>query len=629
MQTFRFDAPADTWWIELQLSDLAVALGQEKDLTVSYGLHSVWKWHRRELTISTFWESLGLADRVWAQKADIYLRALGNRLWTQPDVMAQAWKDALDTRFPKLARQLLCAAEDARLARLLAAQRPGTVPALRVRAAAYGRLLEQNRRSRERDGRLADLLFSDVYLMLHDLTPKTTGDWLNSPDMRGFVERVTEARTSADVVAALFSWICAPDFPLPRTNVADTSYDWFAFDFDEAATEVSVQRFVADTPAAAKQQGKLQDAADTDEQRQEQLEIWTQEQNTRASAAYAMENQENQSVPHATGGAREGDDNPDSVIVRRGRADAGVHPDSGEPEENTDVQLVREMGDDVLAVGVKVVPRGLPDSSAEDKVRAWAASTRMASRKLVKLFHRVLLHEMRARQQNTRHGRLDKRLTRLVTEQNPRLFYHKSDANQRFDVAVQLLVDCSGSMYERLEGMKPTLFLFHDTLRQLGIPHDVCGFWEDTIHTATASATQPVTHLLHVITFQDGMQKDVARYLDLLQPQLDNRDGHAIRLVGQQLYARQERQKWLLVVSDGEPAAENYRDAVKDTKNAIRWLQAKGIYVMHLCLAHADDLQTLETLKQLYGAGCVVVRDVDEFPVAMERALALMIRTTI
>ncbi|MFB5189389.1 hypothetical protein [Alicyclobacillus fastidiosus] len=629
MQTFRFDAPSETWWEQTQLADLAVALSRTPDLKVLYGMHSVWRWETPSVTISTFWESLASAQRMKAQKADVYLRAVGNRLWTQRATMQRAWWEASTTRFPKLTQQLLCAAEDARLGRFIAKARPGAKLALQWRCACYGRLLQQNRANRERDHHRIDLLFTDAYLLLNDLSSTHTmgtGDVMEQT-LTEFASSVAVAGSTADVTLATLALVRAVERFDSADGLRDTGYDWFDFETGDFVPEPKNVEQEQERQPDARRHDPLKDAQQAKEQRREQIEVWTQEQNSQATGAFSMENQENQSVPAIDQGAREGEDTPDSVITRRGLSNSGALEDDGEADEDTELRLEATPASvQSDTIGVRYVERHRPGPDTEQKLAVWESETKAAQRKLAKLFDATLLHLMQARQENTRHGHLDKRLTRLWTEEHPRLFYHKSNQSKWFDVAVQLLVDCSGSMYERLEAMKPTLYLFHKTFSQLHITHDVCGFWEDTLSTSVDAEAQPVTHLLHAILFSDDSRTDVAPYIDLLEPQLDNRDGYAIREVGEQLLRRQERQKWLIVVSDGEPAAEAYRDAIIDTTNAIRALEAKGVHILHLCVVSPGDTHTPEMLKQMYGEGCVVVHDVSQFPAAMERALSQVIR---
>ena len=66
----------------------------------------------------------------------------------------------------------------------------------------------------------------------------------------------------------------------------------------------------------------------------------------------------------------------------------------------------------------------------------------------------------------------------------------------------------------------------------------------------------------------------------------DNRDGFAIRWMADRLAARQEKHKFLLVFSDGEPSAFGYdRNGILDTAEAVMETEKKGISVIHLFLS--------------------------------------------
>lgn len=634
MQSFRFDNPYDTWWTETQLADLAVALSRTARLRVSYGLHSTLNVQTPELVISTFWEVLPEHERLLVQKADVYLRAVGNRKWTDWTVLQSAWQVAENLQFPQLARQLLCVAEDDRLSRRIVEERPGTNAALQARGSNYARLFHENRANRMRSHQLADVMLGDAYQALCSSGEEQTSVLLPSSGPSGpwtehialFLRSIRQSKATVQIVDAVFQFV----EQIAREGLAthDASYDLFACAFGENLRQPVVPDTHPTEPQTPPRQQNqtTRDASTDDSERREEMEVWTQAQESNAPGALSMELNSEQSSPSAGVTARFADDKPTSLTVRRGQSDSGQYEDFGEADEETGLAAAStnkaSAADDV---GIKLVSREPISEVSRQKVSQWDHDTEAVRRKLRKQFHQMLLHRMQARNQNTRHGRLDKGLTRLVTQTHPRLFYHKSSKDKLFDAAIQLLVDCSGSMYQRLEAVKPMIYLFHETLRSLQIPHDVCGFWEDSIRLSANDVDKPVTHLQHVIEWQDGWQRNVSGYIDALTPGLDNRDGFAIRKVGEKLLARQEKQKWLLVISDGDPAAEDYRDAVLDTKNSIRSLVIHGVHVLHLCIAQADDALMVEALKQMYGSQCVVVPGIDELPNAMERAMSTMI----
>lgn len=58
-----------------------------------------------------------------------------------------------------------------------------------------------------------------------------------------------------------------------------------------------------------------------------------------------------------------------------------------------------------------------------------------------------------------------------------------------------------------------------------------------------------------------------------------NKDGFSIRICAQELLKRPERDKILLVLSDGQPTDYTYINPETDVKNAVKWARSKGIFV--------------------------------------------------
>lgn len=58
-----------------------------------------------------------------------------------------------------------------------------------------------------------------------------------------------------------------------------------------------------------------------------------------------------------------------------------------------------------------------------------------------------------------------------------------------------------------------------------------------------------------------------------------NKDGFSIRICAKELLKRPERDKILLVLSDGQPTDYTYIKPETDVKNAVKWARSKGIFV--------------------------------------------------
>src|SRR5699024_2279287 len=127
--------------------------------------------------------------------------------------------------------------------------------------------------------------------------------------------------------------------------------------------------------------------------------------------------------------------------------------------------------------------------------------------------------------------------------------------------------DCSASMHNKMEETKRGIVLFHEVLKQLKIPHSIVGFWEDA--NEVKKNYQPnYFHLIH--THADFPSQTSGAKIMQLEPEEDNRDGFSIRIMTEDLAKRREKHKFLLVFSDGEPAAANYdQNGIVDTNIAV------------------------------------------------------------
>lgn len=646
MRMFRFDNAYESRWMEIQLRDLAVALCQTKILNVDFRVLSLWSPRTRTLTISTLFESLSARTRMQVQKSDVYLRAIGNRQWTNFADVQWFHRQSGQFKHPQFVRQLFCAWEDFRLMSQIAAVRPGTVPEFQARVDVYAKWLLANREKRKRDGAFLDVLFTDLYIHLHK--PYLSG---------ALIQRdTTAAASSAEewVISAVHHAYMFWD-PLPMNStlaVVEAVIDYYqSLKFDEhmRVTDMSTNVFDMDwsgdvSTTMPEDEEKVVQRRDsrksesistdghTDNADAQDMESWNERSESDAPGAFLMNHEQNEASPVGGTQTRVGNDDVEAFTTRRGHAGKGRQEEDDYGEDDTvtnfDSDLRAQPSVD-RAIGSQDVPRRAPDAKARAAVRNWEAEVYPIKRRLERTLNNTLLHRTQFRQRGKRHGRLDKRLTKIVTEPHPRLFYHKADDDRQIDAAVQFLVDCSGSMFERLDNLKPYLYLMHDMMRKMRVSHDVCGFWEDTDNIARAEKPKLMTNFCHVVTWNDCFRPNVSEYLEQLEPQLDNRDGLAIRTIGQSLLKRNERQKWLLVLSDGEPAADDYPDAIYDTKNAIRLLRHCGIHIVHLCISeNAMDLREAEILRQLYTNGSIVIHGIDQLPNAVEKTMINIMKET-
>ncbi|MGW9607162.1 vWA domain-containing protein, partial [Heyndrickxia sporothermodurans] len=210
-------------------------------------------------------------------------------------------------------------------------------------------------------------------------------------------------------------------------------------------------------------------------------------------------------------------------------------------------------------------------------------------------------------------GRLSKKLLPYFTDTNPRLFYKKQEPTSEIDAAFALLVDCSASMYDKMEQTKLGITLFHEALKSVKVSHEVVGFWEDT---SDATKEYQPNYFKPVIDFQTSLLGFSGPEIMQLKPEEDNRDGFAIRLMTNRLITRMEKQKFLLVFSDGEPAAFGYeQNGIVDTHEAVLQARKKGIEVFNIFLSNTDiEESQKKVLQDIYGNFSILVSNIAELP---------------
>ena len=115
--------------------------------------------------------------------------------------------------------------------------------------------------------------------------------------------------------------------------------------------------------------------------------------------------------------------------------------------------------------------------------------------------------------------------------------------------------------------------------------------------------------------------------LSVLKNGEDNRDGLAIRVAGQMLKQRNEKQKFLIVFSDGEPSAFDYEsNGIIDTHDAVVALRKENIYVINIFLSQSviDD-NTRATVRNIYNDYCIFVEGVEKLPSVIQPLLKTLL----
>ncbi|WHZ24568.1 MAG: Nitric oxide reductase activation protein NorD [Nitrospira sp.] len=182
--------------------------------------------------------------------------------------------------------------------------------------------------------------------------------------------------------------------------------------------------------------------------------------------------------------------------------------------------------------------------------------------------------------------------------------YVRREKRER-EVAVAFLVDLSGSTSRRVgEGQriidieKQGLVLLCEAISAIGDQFALYGY--------SGQGRQQVEFIV-VKEFDEPVTGRAGAKLGGMAPLQQNRDGAAIRHAMRKLLARRAKTRILVVLSDGRPLDDGYKDdySLEDTRMALREARAAGIEPVCVTI----DKQADPYLRRMYGEVRFVVID--------------------
>lgn len=165
------------------------------------------------------------------------------------------------------------------------------------------------------------------------------------------------------------------------------------------------------------------------------------------------------------------------------------------------------------------------------------------------------------------------------------------------DVAAAFLIDVSGSTSRQLEGgrrvidlEKEGLVLLCEALEAVGDQYALYGY--------SGQGRRQVDFLV-IKDFDDRLSGKAAQRLSGLVPMRQNRDGAAIRHATAKLLAREARTRLLVLISDGRPLDDGYKDeySLEDTKAALREARQQGVHPFCITIDREAD----GYVRRMYG----------------------------
>lgn len=168
-------------------------------------------------------------------------------------------------------------------------------------------------------------------------------------------------------------------------------------------------------------------------------------------------------------------------------------------------------------------------------------------------------------------------------------------------------------MQDKMEETKRGIILFHEALKSVKVPHEITGFWEDA---GEASDSDQPNYFKKVVDFSSSLQANSGAEIMQLNAEEDNRDGYAIRIISESLYQRLEQQKFLLIFSDGEPAAYGYsQNGIIDTHEAVQEVRKRGVEVFNIFLSqNGVGEEQRKVFQNIYGSYSLIAPSIEKLP---------------
>lgn len=630
-------------FLRMQLIDLAQTLARMPNLMLDMENASFFeRADEGRIGISQLWTGLSEEEEWAGQTSDVYLRAAGSARHSDAEAIKNYLERTQQSTLPRMAKQLLAICEENRLEQVVVKERPGTASVFTQREQLLLRFISSKAEQAVRQKDPCGLLICCVYFHLRGIVEfpwkSALGEQLNkdSDDLglsrlkelfAATIRKVKHAKSTQEVSTACLSLMKE----LEAMNFVDTNFRLFdiraAGADNNSMLEQAAEDGMNETNLVHEQEvitsaGETKEAEETDQTDQDQdFPGWPRETKEKASTGLS-----DQREREAEGGVGTEEGRPslfahEQMTIGHGEAQAkGVERSSADNQ----VRRVRKANSgkpsslsariNAKAEAIWLDPSPIQDNERADYVQ-YARNMYTMKRKLTTSILKMLHHKQSGEREQLMAGRLGSKLIRIVTEEQPRLFYKKKDPSREVDASFLLLVDCSASMYDKMEETKAGIVLFHEALLELRIPHQITGFWEDA--PAFGGNGGYPNYFQTLIPFSQSLSPDAGPAIMQLEPQQDNRDGFAIRTMLPILRQRAEKHKFIIVFTDGEPAAADYYDGgILDTYKAVIEARRQEIDVIGVFLSSDGEIKQSDRqlMANIYGNSHITVPSAADLP---------------
>ena len=207
-------------------------------------------------------------------------------------------------------------------------------------------------------------------------------------------------------------------------------------------------------------------------------------------------------------------------------------------------------------------------------------------------------------------GKLGKDLIPLVTKESIHVFDKRDQPSREIDATFTLLIDASYSMENKLEYVKDCVILFVEVLKRLNIKHEVYSFYEDTFES---DDKQQPNYMHQFIDYNESLYSKPNASIMNIKAHDDNRDGYIIRKTVEKMKYRTEKNKFILLFSDGEPSAFDYADdGIVDTYYAVNEANEERIQIINLFIDDGPIEESIQqTIQNIYKHNAIFIDNLD------------------
>ncbi|TDL34867.1 VWA domain-containing protein [Jeotgalibacillus sp. S-D1] len=606
----------------MELIDLAKTLTKEKEMDVEYGPLNYLDLPNQKIIVSHFWDHRKDREEWLGLTSDIYLRAIGTFRFSNVKEINRYLKKVTGSRVSSFAKQLFMIIEDTRIEEEIKRLRPGTAQAFNMRRALYTKYFESQLKVHLVKGVHTDALFNFLYLLLNAQSPSS--EWPDihqdisraEPFIRQQMQLAFDVRSTAQSAAISFEVVSVLE-EIVKKDMLNEYFHLPEKTMEEWENNLTFNELKRKDPLV--NEDEIEEKATGEEETfEEEFRTWHRESSDKGESFLQFDLDQGAKTNIKGDTAREGEDGDQALGMVQGKSkktaqqqyDGGIEEVKQEEavSGNSDAYgRENRFAHAVFKPASVVMPE---DQRQYDRLKKEVG---FYQKKLQKIIEKTLDHKKIQPRNRLVFGRLSKQLIPFFTEEQPKVFYKKNEKSPEIDATFTLLLDCSASMHDKMEETKKGLILFHEVLKSVRVPHEIVGFWEDT--DQTSESYQP-NYLKTVVEYDQSVYSTQSAAIMQLQPEEDNRDGFAIRHMTERLIKRKENKRFLLVFSDGEPAAMNYeQNGIMDTHEAVVEARKYGIEVMNVFLSKEEIPESQkEVIQNMYGKYSLFIPQIEELP---------------